>query len=119
MRSLPITPARSAPPPGSSPKGSGPPPGAPGGFAALLDQTSARTAPAEGPKTRPAHSEAPRRRDRDDHVRPRCEDVHDVHNAQDAQAPAPAQPASPGPGEAPSADQAAAPSADQAAAPAT
>jgi flagellar hook-length control protein FliK len=45
-----------APPPG--PKGASPPPGAAGDFAALLDQTSARTASAEGPKNRPAQPES-------------------------------------------------------------
>jgi flagellar hook-length control protein FliK len=47
---------------GTASKGASPPLGAAGDFAALLDQTSARTAPAEGPKTRPAQPE-PRRRD--------------------------------------------------------
>jgi flagellar hook-length control protein FliK len=46
---------RSSPPPGASP----------GGFAALLDLTTARTAPAEGPETSPAHAGQPVRR-RDD-----------------------------------------------------
>ncbi|HMJ37897.1 MAG TPA: flagellar hook-length control protein FliK [Baekduia sp.] len=46
---------RSSPPPGSSPEG----------FAALLDQTTARTAAAEGPQTRPARAEASRRRPQD------------------------------------------------------
>ena len=61
MSSLPITPPTSARV-GATPKGASPPPGAAGDFAALLDQTSARTAPAEGPKNRPAQPE-PRRRD--------------------------------------------------------
>jgi flagellar hook-length control protein FliK len=53
--------------PGDAHKSSAPPPGAsPGDFAALLDTTSARTAPAEGPKTRPSRSETQRRDDRDD-----------------------------------------------------
>src|SRR3954464_9197063 len=61
MSSLPIT------PPGkarvdAAPRSSAPPTGsALGDFAALLTQTSARTAPAEGPKTRPAHGDVPRR----------------------------------------------------------
>ncbi|MCW2985983.1 MAG: hypothetical protein JWR63_3553, partial [Conexibacter sp.] len=46
---------RSSPPPGASP----------GGFAALLDLTTARTASAEGPETSPAHAGQPVRR-RDD-----------------------------------------------------
>jgi flagellar hook-length control protein FliK len=46
---------RSSPPPGSSP----------GGFAALLDQTTARTAAAEGPQTRPARTEPSSRRHED------------------------------------------------------
>jgi flagellar hook-length control protein FliK len=64
MPSLSITPPTktSAPPPAH--KSAGPPGNAapPTHFAALLDQTSARTAPAEGPKNRPAQTE-PRRRD--------------------------------------------------------
>jgi flagellar hook-length control protein FliK len=61
MTSLPITPPASARG-GTALKSSAPPPGTSGDFAALLNQTSARTAPAEGPKTRPAQ---PRREDRD------------------------------------------------------
>jgi hypothetical protein len=62
MRSPTITPPtarvdapRSSPPPGASP----------GDFAALLDQTTARTASAEGPQTRPARAEPSRRRPED------------------------------------------------------
>jgi flagellar hook-length control protein FliK len=61
MTSLPITPP-SAARVDAARKGSAPPSGSAGDFAALLDQTSARTASAEGPKTRPAQTE-PRRRD--------------------------------------------------------
>ncbi len=61
MSPLSITPPTkpSAPP---APRSASPPPGAANDFAALLDQTSARTAPAEGPKNRPAQAE-PRRHD--------------------------------------------------------
>jgi hypothetical protein len=53
--------------PSDAPKSSAPPPGpSPGDFAALLHTTSARTAPAEGPKPRPSHTDPPRRDDRDD-----------------------------------------------------
>jgi flagellar hook-length control protein FliK len=60
MSPLSITPPTktSAPP---APKSASPPSGAAGDFAALLDQTSARTAPAEGPKKRPAQPESSRR----------------------------------------------------------
>jgi flagellar hook-length control protein FliK len=61
MSALPISPPTSARA-GSASKSASPPPGAAGDFAALLDQTSARTASAEGPKNRPAQTE-PRRRD--------------------------------------------------------
>src|SRR4051812_31726584 len=68
MPALPLTPpAKAAPPPGRPPRSAGPPPATgPGDFAALLDQTSARTAPAEGPKTRPGQPATALRRD--DHV---------------------------------------------------
>jgi hypothetical protein len=57
MRAIPITPpdARA----GSSSRSSSPPGSGGGDFAALLDQTTARTAPAEGPETRPATPDAP------------------------------------------------------------
>ena len=59
MTSLPITPPTARA--GTATKSAAPPPGgASGDFAALLTQTTARTAPAEGPKTRPQDS---RRRD--------------------------------------------------------
>jgi flagellar hook-length control protein FliK len=58
MSALPITPPTPARA-GSAPRSSSsPPPGSSGDFAALLDQTSARTAPAEGPKNRPAQTES-------------------------------------------------------------
>jgi flagellar hook-length control protein FliK len=60
MTALPITPP-SAARVDAARKGSSPPSGSSGDFAALLNQTSARTASAEGPKTRPAQPE-PRRR---------------------------------------------------------
>jgi flagellar hook-length control protein FliK len=60
MTSLPITPPSTGRA-GTALKSAGPPPGAAGDFAALLDQTSARTAPAEGPKNRPAQPESRRR----------------------------------------------------------
>ena len=60
MSPLSITaPTKPSAPPG--PKSASPPPGAASDFAALLDQTSARTAPAEGPKKRAAQPESPRR----------------------------------------------------------
>ncbi len=61
MTSLPITPPSTGRA-GTALKSASPPSGAAGDFAALLNQTSARTAPAEGPKNRPAQPE-PRRRD--------------------------------------------------------
>ncbi len=64
MTALPITPPATARG-GTGPRGSSPPSGnaaPPTHFAALLSQTSARTASAEGPKNRPAQPE-PRRRD--------------------------------------------------------
>src|SRR3954451_10901761 len=90
--SLPITPPSGrAAPPGGSPKAAGPP-GARGDFASLLSQTSARTASAEGPKTRPAQSDQPQRRD--DRARPgRQDDAHRVDASVDAQARTPAAPA--------------------------
>src|SRR4051812_14241734 len=81
-------------------KRSGPPPGTaePGDFAALLDQTTARTAPAEGPKTHPAPERTTRgagRRDQDrearrddDQVSAGVEDAAGAAAAQDAQRPA-------------------------------
>jgi flagellar hook-length control protein FliK len=60
MPALPITPPTSARA-AAAPKSGSPPPGAVGDFAALLDQTSARTAAAEGPKNRPARPESQRR----------------------------------------------------------
>jgi flagellar hook-length control protein FliK len=90
MPSLSITPPAktSAPPPAS--RGASPPPGAAGDFAALLDQTSARTAPAEGPKNRPAQTEQ-RRRDaadpKDDNKGAAASDAQAVPVAE----PAPAQ----------------------------
>ncbi|HEX5923245.1 MAG TPA: flagellar hook-length control protein FliK [Baekduia sp.] len=61
MTSLPITPPSTGRA-GTALKSASPPSGAAGDFAALLDQTSARTAPAEGPKNRAAQPE-PRRHD--------------------------------------------------------
>jgi flagellar hook-length control protein FliK len=61
MTALPITPPSTGRV-GTALKSASPPPGAAGDFAALLNQTSARTAPAEGPKNRPAQPE-PRRHD--------------------------------------------------------
>jgi flagellar hook-length control protein FliK len=61
MTALPITPPSTGRA-GTALKSASPPSGAAGDFAALLNQTSARTAPAEGPKNRPAQPE-PRRRD--------------------------------------------------------
>ncbi|MCW2996292.1 MAG: flagellar hook-length control protein FliK, partial [Conexibacter sp.] len=88
MTALPITPP-SAARVDKAPKSAGPPSGSPGDFAALLNQSSARTAPAEGPKTRPAQPE-PRRRDaaasKDD------DNEAMVADAQAAPAPVPPQP---------------------------
>lgn len=57
MSSLPITPPTSARA-ATAQKSASPPPGSTSDFAALLDQTSARTASAEGPKNRPAQPES-------------------------------------------------------------
>src|SRR5215212_3352324 len=95
MPSLPIAPpAKAAPnaahPPGARAAGP-PPPSGPGDFAALLDQTSARTAPAEGPKTRPAAPDASRRRDgRVDRGRD-----EEAHAAKEARVARPADPPPP------------------------
>jgi hypothetical protein len=73
MRTTPIPPpeARAADARTASPA----PPGAsPGDFAALLDQTTARTAPAEGPQTRPARDAQARSR-RDAERRPEDDDA--------------------------------------------
>ena len=94
MRPIHITPPD--PRPGSSSK-SGPPPGAGGDFAAMLDQTSARTAPAEGQQTQPACT-APRRPD----ARDRPERRDHGAEASDPSATA-AQQASAAPAPAPSA----------------
>jgi flagellar hook-length control protein FliK len=91
MPALPITPPTPARV-GTAPKGASPPPGnaaPPTHFAALLDQTSARTASAEGPKNRPAQTE-PRRRDA---AAPKGDDQGTA--APDAQAAATASPAQP------------------------
>jgi flagellar hook-length control protein FliK len=91
MTALPIIPPSKTParPPG--PKGASPPPGADGDFAALLSQTSARTASAEGPKNRPAQPES-RRRDA-----AAAKDDNKGAGAPEAQAAAAAQPAQPKP----------------------
>jgi flagellar hook-length control protein FliK len=64
-----------SPPPvraSDAPRSAPPPPGAgPGDFAALLNQTTARTAPAEGQQTRPSRPEAARRDDGAEHGRGR------------------------------------------------
>jgi flagellar hook-length control protein FliK len=90
MTSLPITPPSTGRA-GTALKSASPPTGAAGDFAALLDQTSARTASAEGPKNRPAQPE-PRRRDA---AGPKDDDKGGA--ATDAQAAAVAQPARPKP----------------------
>jgi flagellar hook-length control protein FliK len=61
MPPLPVSPPAKTSAPPSAPRGASPPPGAARDFAALLNQTSARTASAEGPKTRPAQTEQRRR----------------------------------------------------------
>jgi flagellar hook-length control protein FliK len=84
MTSLPIAPPTARA--GTALKTAAPPPGAAGGdFAALLTSTSARTAPAEGPKTR--QQDAPRR----DAAAPRKDDAPKADRSDDAQA-APAAP---------------------------
>jgi flagellar hook-length control protein FliK len=91
MTSHPITPpsaARVDP----APRSASPPSGSSGDFAALLNQTSARTAPAEGPKTRPAQ---PRREDRDG------DEGKDDKNASGPDAQAAAAQAAPAPAPAP------------------
>jgi hypothetical protein len=82
MPALPITPPSPARA-GTALRGSSPPTGSGGGdtFAALLSQNSARTAAAEGPKTRPAQTE---RRDRD--AAPREQDVDGAADAAEVQA---------------------------------
>jgi flagellar hook-length control protein FliK len=87
MSPLPISPPTSAR--AAAPKSASPPPGAAGDFAALLDQTSARTAPAEGPKNRPAQPESRRR----DAAAPKDDDKGTA--APDAQATAVAEQAHP------------------------
>ena len=75
MTALPITPPPAARV-GTALKQSSSPPGSSGGghsFATLLNQSSARTAPAEGPKTRSSQSDQTRRRDAD--AGPRQDDV--------------------------------------------
>jgi flagellar hook-length control protein FliK len=91
MSSLPITPPAARP--GPAPRSAGPPGASgPGDFAALLTQTTARTAPAEGPKTRPASSEA-HRRDGDHRVRSRDDDAAPGRDALRADATPAAAPA--------------------------
>jgi len=95
MTALPITPP-SAARVDAARKGAAPPSGSPGDFAALLSQTSARTAPAEGPKTRPAQPE-PRRRD-DAAPQDDGQEAAVVADGQAAPAPAP-QPVATGDGQ--------------------
>jgi flagellar hook-length control protein FliK len=94
MSSLPITPPAKARV-DLAPKSSSPPSGGSGlgDFAALLNQTSARTAPAEGQNTRPASSEQQTRR-RDDDVRDgrRAADRDDHASTDAASTPATDQP---------------------------
>jgi flagellar hook-length control protein FliK len=107
MRPIPST-APAPPPRTEGSERSGPPGGAsPGDFAALLDQTTARTAPAEGPKTRPAiaehrggHREAARELRADGDA---GETNAVAATAAGTDAPAPAQPAAAAPGAAPEA----------------
>src|SRR3954452_3049936 len=86
MSSLPITPPKARV--DVAPKSSSPPtsPGA-GDFAALLTQTKARTAPAEGQKPRPAQSDQPRRRDDDAARAGRADAKDDDAAAKPADAP--------------------------------
>jgi flagellar hook-length control protein FliK len=97
MTALPITPPAAARVDAAR-KGSSPPSGSTGDFAALLNQTSARTAPAEGSKTRPAQS---RRDDRDaasGKDDKNAAAVPDPQAAADAAQPAPATPQAPADG---------------------
>src|SRR4051794_38759933 len=114
MTSLPITPpsARVA----TAPKGSSPPThGGAGDFAALLDQTTARTAPAEGPKNRPARPEpAQRREDRVPRGRDEAANPADAPAPQPAGGDAAARPDATTPADAPAQDAAATPGATQA-----
>ncbi|WCB91376.1 hypothetical protein DSM104299_00047 [Baekduia alba] len=97
MTSLPITPPKARV--DVAPKSSSPPSGAGyGDFAALLNQTTARTAPAEGQQPRPAQSDQPRRRD-DDAVHARPADAKD-DNSPTATAAAPKPADAPASGEA-------------------
>jgi flagellar hook-length control protein FliK len=117
MPSFPITPPTSARV-GTAPKGASPPPGAPGDFAALLDQTSARTAVAEGPKNRPARPESQRRdaaAPKDDNKGAAGTDAQAAPVAEPAQPAAAANPAQGTQGQPATGDQAA-PVAEQAAA---
>ncbi len=88
MPPLPITPPSTGRA-GTALKSASPPKGADGDFAALLSQTSARTASAEGPKNRPAQPES-RRRDA-----AAGKDDNKSSGAPDGQAAAAAQPAQP------------------------
>jgi len=117
MPALPITPPTSARA-AAAPKSGSPPPGAVGDFAALLDQTSARTAAAEGPKNRSAQPE-PRRRDaaapKDDNKGAAAPDAQAAPVAEPTQPAAEAKPAEGTQGQ-PATSDPAAPTADQVAA---
>lgn len=89
MPPLPISPPTSAR--AAAPKSASPPPGAAGDFAALLDQTSARTASAEGPKNRPAQPESRH------HDAAASKDDNKATVAPDGQATPVAEPAQPQP----------------------
>jgi flagellar hook-length control protein FliK len=124
MSSLPITPPSARAGTALHRSSSSPPGAGSGDFAALLSQTSARTAPAEGPKTRPQDT---RRRDdaasRKDDAVDRRDDAKaaqrpadDTPKAPDDAAGTPQQPAGDGEPPATPQDQAPAPPADPVAA---